>query len=132
VTATPTPTPVQVPVQALEADRTPRPVARVLLALLAGYRRFVSPLLGPRCRFAPSCSAYAAEAVRVHGATRGSWLAARRLARCHPFHPGGHDPVPPAVSPQAGTAVPPPRSRSATMDLPDRTPRRPARPGPGS
>lgn len=118
----------------------PGPVARVLLALLAGYRRFVSPLLGPHCRFAPSCSAYAVEAVRVHGAARGSWLAARRLARCHPFHPGGHDPVPPSVSLPVGapdrtpvaTLVPTPRPRSATMDLTDRTPRRPARPGPGS
>jgi putative membrane protein insertion efficiency factor len=133
-----TPAPAEAPVEALveapgtEAVPAPGPVARVLLALLAGYRRFVSPLLGPRCRFAPSCSAYALEAVRVHGAARGSWLAARRLARCHPFHPGGHDPVPPAVSPQVGPAVRPPRSRSATMDLPDRTPRRPARPGPGS
>jgi uncharacterized protein len=62
--------------------------------LLNAYRRFVSPLLGPRCRFYPSCSAYALEAVQVHGALRGSWLAARRLSRCHPFHPGGLDPVP--------------------------------------
>ena len=74
---------------------TPSPVARLLLAVLAGYRRWISPLLGPRCRFAPSCSAYAAEAVAEHGAARGSWLAARRLVRCHPFHPGGFDPVPP-------------------------------------
>ena len=65
----------------------------VLLLLVRGYRRFVSPLLGARCRFAPSCSAYAEEALRRHGA-RGAWLAVRRLARCHPFHPGGHDPVP--------------------------------------
>ena len=74
---------------------TPGPVARVLLVLLGGYRRWVSPLLGPRCRFAPSCSSYALQAVTVHGAGRGSWLAVRRIARCHPFHPGGHDPVPP-------------------------------------
>ena len=70
------------------------PAARVLMVLLAGYRRFVSPLLGPRCRFYPSCSAYALEAVQVHGALRGSWLAVRRLSRCHPFHAGGLDPVP--------------------------------------
>jgi putative membrane protein insertion efficiency factor len=67
---------------------------RLLVALLTGYQRFVSPLLGPRCRFYPSCSAYALEAVQVHGALRGSWLAVRRLSRCHPFHPGGLDPVP--------------------------------------
>ena len=70
-------------------------MSRLLLALIGAYRRFISPLLGPRCRFAPSCSAYAEEAVTVHGAGRGSWLALQRVARCHPFHPGGHDPVPP-------------------------------------
>ena len=68
----------------------------VLVVLLTGYRRLISPLLPPSCRFYPSCSAYALEAVQVHGALRGSWLAARRLSRCHPFHAGGLDPVPPA------------------------------------
>jgi putative membrane protein insertion efficiency factor len=72
--------------------------AQLMLAALAGYRRWVSPLLPPRCRFYPTCSAYAAEALRVHGALRGGWLALRRLARCHPFHSGGVDPVPPATS----------------------------------
>src|SRR5271165_2095406 len=66
----------------------------VLVGMLTGYRRFISPLLGPRCRFYPSCSAYALEAVQLHGALRGSWLAVRRLSRCHPFHGGGLDPVP--------------------------------------
>ena len=66
-----------------------------LVLLLKGYRGFISPLLPPSCRFYPSCSAYALEAVQVHGALRGSWLAARRLSRCHPFHAGGLDPVPP-------------------------------------
>jgi len=75
------------------------PAGRVLVVLLIGYRRFVSPLLGARCRFYPSCSAYALEAVQLHGALRGSWLAIRRLSRCHPFHPGGLDFVP--GSPQA-------------------------------
>ena len=75
------------------------PAGRVLLVLLTGYRRFISPLLGARCRFYPSCSAYAVEAVELHGAIRGSWLAIRRLSRCHPFHPGGLDFVP--GSPQA-------------------------------
>lgn len=69
--------------------------ARVLMALIGGYQRVISPLLPPRCRFAPSCSAYALQAVTVHGALRGSWLAIRRIGRCHPFHPGGYDPVPP-------------------------------------
>ena len=66
----------------------------VLLALLRAYRRYLSPMLSPRCRFLPSCSAYAVEAIERHGAARGSWLALRRVARCHPFHPGGPDPVP--------------------------------------
>jgi uncharacterized protein len=70
------------------------PAGWLLVGLLNAYRRFVSPLLGPRCRFYPSCSAYALEAVQVHGALRGSWLAVRRLSRCHPFHAGGLDPVP--------------------------------------
>lgn len=74
-------------------------MTRLLLALIGAYRRLLSPLLGPRCRFAPSCSAYAAQAITVHGAGRGSWLAVRRIARCHPFHPGGHDPVPPVRPP---------------------------------
>jgi putative membrane protein insertion efficiency factor len=81
--------------------------ARVLVLLVTGYRRFVSPVLPPSCRFYPSCSAYALEAVQVHGALRGSWLAVRRLSRCHPFHAGGLDPVPPARSAtgQAGGRV---------------------------
>ena len=79
------------------AQARPSAAARVLMALITGYRRFISPLLGARCRFAPSCSAYALEAVREHGALRGTWLAARRIGRCHPFNPGGFDPVPPAL-----------------------------------
>jgi putative membrane protein insertion efficiency factor len=77
------------------------PVAKVLLLLLHVYRAGISPLLGPRCRFAPSCSAYAVEAVTLHGAAWGGLLSARRVLRCHPLHPGGHDPVPPPAPPGA-------------------------------
>ena len=77
-----------------ESRDRPSAGARVLVAVITCYRRFVSPLLVPRCRFLPSCSAYALEAIGEHGALRGGWLAARRLSRCHPFHAGGLDPVP--------------------------------------
>jgi uncharacterized protein len=70
---------------------TPR---RVALAALRGYKRFVSPLLPPACRFSPTCSEYAAEAVEKHGVLRGGTLAVGRLVRCGPWHPGGYDPVP--------------------------------------
>jgi putative membrane protein insertion efficiency factor len=67
---------------------------RVLAGAIRGYQILLSPLLPPSCRFTPSCSQYALEAVGRYGALKGSWLAARRLARCHPFHRGGFDPVP--------------------------------------
>ncbi|WP_397377784.1 membrane protein insertion efficiency factor YidD [Pseudomonas sp.] len=67
---------------------------RLLLGLVRLYQYLISPLLGPRCRFHPSCSHYAVEALERHGALRGSWLSLRRLLRCHPWHPGGYDPVP--------------------------------------
>ena len=91
----------------------PSLLARPLIALLGGYRRWISPGLPAHCRFAPSCSAYAVEALCTHGALRGSWLTVRRLARCHPFHPGGHDPVPPArsTSEDVGPLAPPSRPR---------------------
>ncbi|ATE61947.1 membrane protein insertion efficiency factor YidD [Thauera sinica] len=66
----------------------------VLIALLRFYRYAISPMLGRNCRFHPTCSEYAIEAVQRHGALRGGWLALRRVGRCHPFHPGGYDPVP--------------------------------------
>jgi putative membrane protein insertion efficiency factor len=69
-------------------------MTQVLLGLIRGYKRFISPLLPRACRFYPSCSTYAAEAIERHGTARGIMLAARRIARCHPFHPGGYDPVP--------------------------------------
>jgi len=84
----------------------PRPTSlggRVLAAAVIAYRRWISPALPARCRFYPSCSAYALEALTVHGAVRGTGLTIWRLLRCHPFHPGGHDPVPPARRRSAGT-----------------------------
>jgi putative membrane protein insertion efficiency factor len=65
-----------------------------LQRLILGYRRTLSPALGTRCRYLPTCSEYAFEAIDVHGAARGTWLAARRLGRCHPMREGGYDPVP--------------------------------------
>jgi uncharacterized protein len=79
--------------------RTATVPARLLMLPIGGYRRFVSPLLAPRCRFAPSCSEYALAALAEHGAARGLWLAVKRIARCHPFNPGGYDPVPTRVHP---------------------------------
>ena len=67
---------------------------RILASCVRGYQLAISPLLPPSCRFSPSCSQYALEAITRHGALKGTWLAARRLVRCHPFHPGGFDPVP--------------------------------------
>src|SRR5207247_2317099 len=76
--------------------------ARVVVAPIVAYRRWISPALPARCRFYPSCSAYALEAITVHGPVRGTALAIWRLLRCQPFHPGGYDPVPPARTPRAG------------------------------
>lgn len=76
------------------AAAAPSPPARLAAAALRGYKRFVSPLLPPACRFTPTCSEYAREAILKHGLGRGTALAVRRLLHCHPFHPGGHDPVP--------------------------------------
>jgi putative membrane protein insertion efficiency factor len=67
---------------------------RVLIAPIRAYRRFLSPVLPHHCRFAPSCSQYAIEAVETHGVLRGGWLAVRRFLKCQPLHPGGYDPVP--------------------------------------
>ena len=90
---------------------TGRP-ARALLAAVRFYQRAISPAFPPRCRFEPSCSAYAAEAIQVHGAGRGSWLALRRLAKCAPWHPGGVDLVPA----HPGTAEPARSSCTAASD----------------
>lgn len=69
--------------------------ARAVMTTLAGYKRWISPLLPPACRFAPTCSEYMREAIGVHGLRHGLWLGVRRLGRCHPWNPGGYDPVPP-------------------------------------
>ena len=73
----------------------------VLIALIRGYRFAISPLYGQVCRYHPTCSAYALEAVQTHGAMRGTWLAMRRVARCHPWAAGGLDPVPPRKNPRS-------------------------------
>lgn len=76
----------------------------LILLCIRGYRQLISPLLPPSCRFQPTCSQYALTAVERFGPVKGSWLAARRIARCHPFHPGGYDPVPaaPPADPRDG------------------------------
>jgi uncharacterized protein len=66
----------------------------LLTLLIKAYRLFLAPFLGPQCRFYPSCSVYCEEAIHTHGCVKGVWLGLRRLGKCHPFHPGGVDPVP--------------------------------------
>jgi hypothetical protein len=83
-------------------------VTWLLVLLLRGYRYAISPLYGQVCRYHPTCSAYALEAVTEHGSLRGSWLAVRRIARCHPWAAGGVDPVPPRRTDKHG----PPRTRT--------------------
>ena len=77
-----------------QQQRLNQRVAWLLLALIGFYRRFISPILGPRCRFTPTCSAYGLEAIQKHGPWKGGWLTLKRLLRCHPFTPCGCDPVP--------------------------------------
>lgn len=80
-----------------EPDRPPRGVVgramiHVLVLLIRSYQIFISPLLGPNCRFTPTCSSYAIEAIRKYGMFRGGWASIRRIGRCHPWNPGGYDP----------------------------------------
>jgi putative membrane protein insertion efficiency factor len=90
--------------------------ARVLVLLISAYQRFLSPLLGPVCRFAPSCSQYMLVCIERFGARRGLWLGVRRLARCHPFHPGGIDlpPEAPAPHPDSSSSACMPSSSHST------------------
>ncbi|WP_424766189.1 membrane protein insertion efficiency factor YidD [Paenibacillus sp. sgz302251] len=76
-------------------------IIRVAQAPIRFYRKVISPILPPSCRYYPTCSMYALEAIEKHGAAKGAWLAAKRIARCHPFHPGGFDPVPPVKGDKA-------------------------------
>ena len=69
-------------------------LSALLCLLIRSYQLLISPILGPTCRYLPSCSVYATEAIRIHGPLKGSWLAVQRVCRCHPFHRGGYDPVP--------------------------------------
>jgi len=77
-----------------ERRRVRSPLALIARALITLYQHTLSPLLGSSCRFTPSCSRYAHEAIGMHGFFRGSWLGIKRIGRCHPFHEGGYDPVP--------------------------------------
>ena len=75
--------------------KLPNPLSWLIIKLVRFYQLFISPIIGPRCRFYPSCSHYAIEAIQTHGALKGSWLAIKRISKCHPGNPGGVDPVPP-------------------------------------
>jgi hypothetical protein len=88
-------------------------LTKLLLVLLRGYQLAISPLLGQSCRFYPTCSNYAMEAIRKHGPLKGVMLAAVRLGKCHPWHPGGNDPVPKKEGSQAGPGPNNPNARAA-------------------
>lgn len=70
----------------------------IAIKCIRGYQLVISPMIGPRCRFTPTCSHYAIEAIKSHGMIKGCWLAACRLVKCHPFHEGGYDPIPPCCA----------------------------------
>ncbi|WP_163936333.1 membrane protein insertion efficiency factor YidD [Paraferrimonas sp. SM1919] len=74
--------------------KTYSPLQRLSFAIIRGYQLGISPLLGPRCRFHPTCSSYAIEAIKIYGFAKGSWLSIKRILKCNPMNPGGNDPVP--------------------------------------
>ncbi len=80
-----------------QRDAKPGVPARVLMGSIRAYQKVLSPVLGANCRYHPSCSHYGYEAIELHGVGRGSWMAVKRIGRCHPFHEGGFDPVPGSV-----------------------------------
>lgn len=87
----------------------------ILIGLIRGYQLAVSPFLPPACRFYPSCSEYAARAIAAHGPVRGTWLSLGRVLRCHPWHPGGYDPVPEAEPHPSHAAPRPPQGDGAAL-----------------
>ena len=72
--------------------------AKILIGLIRFYQIVISPLIGPRCRFTPTCSCYGIDAVKTHGVVKGGWLTLKRILKCHPLNPGGYDPVPPKIN----------------------------------
>jgi hypothetical protein len=104
----------------------------LLIGLLKAYRLLISPLYGQVCRYHPSCSAYALEAVERHGSVRGSWLAARRLVRCHPWSDGGYDPVPERHPATQADQPAPTADPDVRAPEPEPTPRRVAGPTQGA
>lgn len=71
---------------------------KIFLILIHFYRRFISPMKPPTCRFYPTCSQYSLEAIETYGALKGGWMSVKRISKCHPFHPGGYDPVPKKIN----------------------------------
>jgi putative membrane protein insertion efficiency factor len=92
-------------IPALSASPVRSPLAWAMHAVVQAYRWTISPLLGPSCRYYPTCSAYALDAIDEHGAIRGAWLAAKRILRCHPWHEGGYDPVPRRAAHSCSSAI---------------------------
>jgi putative membrane protein insertion efficiency factor len=88
-----------------ERSQSASPAARTLMGSIRVYQKVLSPFMGGKCRFHPSCSHYGYEAIQVHGAAKGSWMAVKRVGRCQPFHEGGLDPVPPPSDDLPGSAA---------------------------